>query len=228
MRGLHNLSYQRNTVYGLTIAMLFHLSLIATYYLTNSLKSEPRIPQRKEGLTWTSPPIIPYNFGTGYKVTTPESKPTFGVPIPVPDLEISPEKTIATQQEVNNYDNRILTDQFGDGNVPIITNEVIPEEVEPEANIFIPFEVEPKLIKQVAPEYPDIARRAGVEGTVWVNCLVGKDGRVKKAIVMKSDAEIFNEPAIQAALQWLFTPALMNNGPVTVWAAVPFKFQLNK
>jgi hypothetical protein len=28
--------------------------------------------------------------------------------------------------------------------------------------------------------------------------------------------------------QWVFTPAVMNNGPVTVWVVVPFNFQLKK
>ena len=32
----------------------------------------------------------------------------------------------------------------------------------------------------------------------------------------------------KAAMQWVFTPAMMNNGPVAVWAAVPFRFKLNK
>jgi outer membrane biosynthesis protein TonB len=45
---------------------------------------------------------------------------------------------------------------------------------------------------------------------------------------MKSDNEIFNENAIKAAMGWVFTPAMMNNGPVAVWAAVPFRFKLNK
>jgi protein TonB len=83
-------------------------------------------------------------------------------------------------------------------------------------------------VKQVQPDYPEIARRAGVEGTVWVKILVDKEGKAKKAVVMKSDAEIFDEPAKAAALQWVFTPAIMNNGPVAVWAAVPFRFKLNK
>jgi len=44
--------------------------------------------------------------------------------------------------------------------------------------------------------------------------------------VLKSDAEIFNEPAVEAAKQWLFTPAYMNNGPVAVWVSIPFRFKL--
>ncbi len=67
-----------------------------------------------------------------------------------------------------------------------------------------------------------------MEGTVYVKILVDKEGKAKKAIVAKSDSEIFNDNAIKAALQWVFTPAMMNNGPVAVWAMVPFHFKLNK
>jgi len=45
-------------------------------------------------------------------------------------------------------------------------------------------------------------------------------------LIQKSDAEIFNEPALEAAKQFIFTPAYMNNGPVAVWVSVPFKFKL--
>jgi len=32
---------------------------------------------------------------------------------------------------------------------------------------------------------------------------------------------MLNEAAIQAARQWVFTPALTNDHPVAVWVAVP-------
>ena len=32
--------------------------------------------------------------------------------------------------------------------------------------------------------------------------------------------------AVEAAIQFVFTPAVMNNGAVCVWVALPFKFQL--
>ena len=57
--------------------------------------------------------------------------------------------------------------------------------------------------------------------------LVNKEGRVKKALILKTDAEIFNEPSIEAARQFLFTPAYMNDGPVSVWVTFPFKFELS-
>jgi TonB family protein len=68
--------------------------------------------------------------------------------------------------------------------------------------------------------------RAGLEGTVWVKIWVDRGGRPRKAIVQKSDAEIFDQPATDAAMQWIFTPAMMKNGPVSVWVSIPFRFKL--
>jgi hypothetical protein len=45
-------------------------------------------------------------------------------------------------------------------------------------------------------------------------------------VILKSDSEMFNQPAIDAWKQWLFTPAIMNAGPVAVWAASTMNFQL--
>jgi len=63
---------------------------------------------------------------------------------------------------------------------------------------------------------------------VWVKIWVDKEGKAKKAQIIKSDAELFNQAAIDAAMQWVFTPAVMNNGPVAVWVSIPFKFKLNQ
>jgi protein TonB len=91
---------------------------------------------------------------------------------------------------------------------------------------FVPVEKEPVVIKKVEPKYPELAMRAGLEGKVWVKIWVDKEGKPRQVVVLKSDAEIFNEPAVEAAKQFLFTPAYMNNGPVAVWVSVPFKFKL--
>lgn len=92
---------------------------------------------------------------------------------------------------------------------------------------YIKVDKQPTPLKVVQPEYPDSARRAGIEGTVYVKVLVEKDGKASKVVVIKSDAEIFNEPAVKAALQWTFTPAMLHDKPIAVWAAVPFRFKLS-
>jgi len=67
---------------------------------------------------------------------------------------------------------------------------------------FVPVEKEPVVVKKVEPKYPDLAMRAGLEGKVWVKIWVDKEGKAKQVVILKSDAEIFNEPAMEAAKQF--------------------------
>lgn len=85
----------------------------------------------------------------------------------------------------------------------------------------------PQVVVSVPPVYPDLAKRAGIEGTVYVKILVSKEGKPIKAVVVKSDSEVFDQPAVDAAMKFVFTPAIQHKAPVMVWVVVPFRFRLN-
>jgi protein TonB len=155
-------------------------------------------------------------------ISAPAVKPSIGIPVPVPDAEVSPEQTIATQQELSQAVSQV-GEGTGGGSAQIEQDIKIDEEP-PD---FVAVEKEPVIVRRVEPKYPEIALRAGLEGTVYVKMWVDKEGKVRKVVVLKSDAEIFNQAAIDAAMQWVYTPALMQKGPVSVWVAVPFKFRLS-
>jgi protein TonB len=74
--------------------------------------------------------------------------------------------------------------------------------------------------------YPEEALKNGLEGTVYVKIWVNTEGKVVDAAIQKSDAEIFNQPSLDAAKQFQFTPALKDGLPVSVWVTVPFKYKL--
>jgi TonB family protein len=88
------------------------------------------------------------------------------------------------------------------------------------------FEKEPMVVTQVNPAYPEICRQAGLAGTVIARLWITREGKVREVVILKSDNELFNESVMNAAKQWIFTPALMNHGPVAVWWAVKFNFKL--
>jgi len=89
-------------------------------------------------------------------------------------------------------------------------------------------EQEPAAIREVKPEYPSIAREAGVEGRVTVQVLVGKEGRVLDAVLARNvQVPMLNESALTAARQWVFTPGYANGHPVACWTAIPFHFRLH-
>jgi TonB family protein len=98
------------------------------------------------------------------------------------------------------------------------------EEREPEP--FTIVEKEPVPILNPSPKYPELAKKAGIEGTVFIKMWVAKDGSVKRAAVLKSSSTIFDNESIETAMKWKFSPAIMNAGPVSVWVTVPFRFRL--
>jgi TonB family protein len=88
------------------------------------------------------------------------------------------------------------------------------------------FDQPPTVIKQVKPIYPKFAAKAKAEGRVIALVWVDKKGQVRDAKILKSDSEILNQAAIDAAKQYVFTPATYKNEPVSVWIALHFSFNL--
>ncbi len=99
-------------------------------------------------------------------------------------------------------------------------------EEEEEILEFWKVEEKPTIVKEVAPTYPEIARKAGLEGKVFVKFLVGRDGRVRDVQILRGQ-EIFRQSAIDAIMQFVFKPAMQNDKPVSVWMTQPLTFRLN-
>ena len=218
--------YQKYWLSGLGIAVAIHLVIVGSYYLVGLLSAEepPTVNVRIMKYSDLGPPpsINSANTPPPIAVSAPTAKPTVGAPVPVPDAEVSAEQTIATQTEMSQI--TPIGDATGAGDVAIQQDIRIDDDAPPAD--FVAVEKEPVVVKRVEPKYPELAMRAGLEGKVWVKIWVDKEGKSKQVVVLKSDAEIFNEPAVEAAKQFVFTPAYMNNGPVSVWVSVPFKFIL--
>lgn len=99
-----------------------------------------------------------------------------------------------------------------------------PEEEEP----IVPFYAlseKPEEIKRVNPKYPELAKKAGIEGTVVVKVLVNTKGDVEQVEVLKSHP-LLDESAIEAARQFKFKPGKQRDKFVKVWVSIPFNFKL--
>lgn len=99
------------------------------------------------------------------------------------------------------------------------------DEIEEEIVEFWAVEEAPQVLTEVYPTYPEVARKAGLEGTVFLQFVVGRDGRVKQVTVLKGP-EIFRDAAVNAVLQFVFRPALQNDAPVQVRMTRPIRFRL--
>ena len=104
-----------------------------------------------------------------------------------------------------------------------------PTAAREEREVFELYSVEekPKRLNTVVPDYPDMAKRAGIGGTVFLKLLVNREGHVDSVEVQKGP-EVFQKAAIEAARKTLFSPARQNDRPVACWVVIPFRFVLKR
>ena len=85
----------------------------------------------------------------------------------------------------------------------------------------------PQLMQYAKADYPEIARRSGLEGTVIVSVLVNPRGNVEQARIVQSAHPILDRAAMDAAAKCRFTPAKQRTIAVQAWVAIPYRFRLN-
>ena len=85
--------------------------------------------------------------------------------------------------------------------------------------------MESRLIRRVPPEYPDLARRARIEGTVELNVVIGADGTVQSIQPVSGPAMLL-QAANDAVAQWVYQPMMVNGQPTTVQTSVMVGFFL--
>lgn len=90
---------------------------------------------------------------------------------------------------------------------------------------FYKVEQKPAIKKSFAPDYPDFARRAGIQGQVVLKVVIGKDGRVKDINIVKSVSAL-DQAAIKAVKNWIFLPGKQDGKFVDVEMLIPVTFKL--
>lgn len=83
----------------------------------------------------------------------------------------------------------------------------------------------PTVIKKVTPQYPPLAKAAGIQGLVVVKVLIDTHGDVEKAEVIKS-IPMLDDAALQAGREFKFKPGKQRDKLVRVWMSIPFQFHL--
>ncbi len=150
------------------------------------------------------------------QIKRPPPPPKPSIPIPTESEDVPEDLTI----ETTDLD---LTD---------IPPPPPPPEEEDELNIFVAYDEAPSPIGgfvaiQRALKYPEIARKAGIEGRVIVQVQISVKGRVVNAKVIKSLGHSgCDEAAIKAIKTVKWKPALQRDKPVEVWVAIPVIFKL--
>jgi len=94
---------------------------------------------------------------------------------------------------------------------------------------FIPFDTPPtpKRGLGIKPIYPEIAKEAGIEGTVYIQFFIDEKGNVTEAYVQKGVPNTgLDEAALSAVKKSKWKPARQREKKVGVWQTVPVRFEL--
>jgi TonB family protein len=89
-----------------------------------------------------------------------------------------------------------------------------------------PADQQKRLVNSIAPEYPDVARLAGIEGDVTLRIFVGQDGTIR-GITPVAGPPVLARAAMRAVEQWHYAPALIDGHPVDVFTTVTLAFRLH-
>jgi protein TonB len=83
-----------------------------------------------------------------------------------------------------------------------------------------------KMIRQIQPMYPQIAKTAHVQGTVMLHAIIAKDGSVQELQYISGPALLMRS-AMDAVRQWKYQPTLLNGEPVEVDTTISVVFTLS-
>ena len=88
-------------------------------------------------------------------------------------------------------------------------------------------EMQGMVVKKVAPEYPEAAKKAGIQGEVKLRATIGKTGDVENLQVVSGHPQLA-PAAIEAVKQWKYRPYMKNGHAVEVITDIDVNFTLAK
>lgn len=109
--------------------------------------------------------------------------------------------------------------------VTIFTDNGKVSQIGFEPPVFVPYEIPPKPLNldKVDFDYPGVFQ---IEGTVFLELWIDKEGNVRKVILVKSLHPVFDKVAIEGASKLRFLPAIQRDMPVAVRYSFPVKFKV--
>lgn len=155
------------------------------------------------------------------QVEKPPPPPKPPVPVEVPDDEILEDDDLDLDASLD------IDEPLADIPPPPPPADDEPEEPE----IFVIVENMPELIGgleglQKRISYPPFAKKAGVEGRVFVQFVVDEQGNVRDAVVLRGIGAGCDEEALKAVNSAKFKPGKQRGKPVRVKMSLPITFKL--
>ena len=195
---------------GYIVALLFVIGLVRI-----NIYSAPPAPIMVE----MQEEIIMEEVIQTKQIETPPPPPRPPVPVEVPNDEIIEDEILDLDTELD------LGDMFE------LPPPPPPRDDEPEDDFFVVVEQMPQLrgglgALQRKVSYPEMARRAGIQGRVTIQFIVNERGEVEDPRVIRGIGGGCDEEALKAVQSARFTPGMQRGRPVRVQYSLPIVFRL--
>lgn len=200
-----------------TIFMQFGLIAVLLIFIV-AMKVDLRTEKQAQNLIQEQEVIKMEDVIQTDQTERPPPPPRPQIPVEVPNDEI-------IENEILDIDAELSLDQ------KLELPPAPAEEEEEEEDFFVAVEQMPELIGGLAAlqkniKYPEMARRAGIEGRVIVQFIVNEDGSIEDPRVIRGIGGGCDEEALRAVAKAKFNPGRQRGEPVRVQYSLPVIFQL--
>jgi protein TonB len=228
---------------ALIVAILLHVGFLA-FQFPQLLEAEPPPPEEEpkvykiQQVQIQPPPPEPEPPPPEPEPEPPEPEPE-AVEIPMPDPEPQEPEPVVEPEPIPEREVDIVDTtetepmpqpeiDLPQADPELAIPEGPPPEPEPEGPIHVGGDVRaPVKLSGQEPGYTPAARAARIEGTVVVQAVIDKQGRVTQIKVLKDQPMGLGERAVSAIRDWKFRPATLNGKPVDVYYNLTVNFQLD-
>jgi len=158
----------------------------------------------------------------GQAVRMPSRIPTHTISINDPFGPILPITVGTCNQCADTSDPRsLVAGAIGDKPGPVLAPQQKPHPLRVSAMM------EGSLIHPIDPSYPPIAKAAGIQGSVILAAVIGRDGSVQNLQVV-SGHPLLVQAALNAVSQWRYRPYILNGAPIEVDTRITVNFILSR
>ena len=202
---------------GIVAAALIHGAIFAVTWPTVA-EAPPAEPERE---------LIPFPL---VDFSPPERSPE-PIPFDVPAGRPEDPPVVSLPPEVESATPSIVEIERPPGPA-VVAIPVDPPAPPPEADpppVIVRASVEvdpPEVVHEVRPLYTEAARRAGVQGVVILELVIGTDGAVESVRVLRGLPLGLTQNAVDAVRQWRFRPSAYRDHPVRVRYVLTVRFTL--
>ena len=158
-------------------------------------------------------------------------------PTPPPELVqprvIPPQRATGGPPEQTGPENGVDGSDDGKGNNPVVGGVTSKHEPEPTPAVAADAPVRPGAgivlpvnVYRRDPVYPELARKAHLQGVVIVEATIDRQGNVIEANVLRDPGLGCGAAVVEALRSWKYRPATLNGRPVSIIMTVTVTFRL--